>query len=150
MAQETTTSHIATPKYTNGSAHMTMTTLLAGENGAAWAGGFIQTAATGPVYKEKDLSGATQYDAWGTDKSLILGWDYYGPGGLIYFVDYGDNLTFRTMKDSNIVGVQSFTGQAKLIYNQGAVGAPTTAFDGDFTPGGDYFFGVFLTKVVTS
>jgi hypothetical protein len=124
------------------STYMTMTTLLSGENAAAFAGGFIQVAATGPEYVEPDLSGATAYNAWDTHKKLILGFDYYGPGGLIYFEDYSGNLTYATMRDSASVGWQSKACQARVMYQQGAGGAPSTAYTGDFT------IGLYLTKVI--
>ena len=124
------------------SSYMTMTTLLAGENFAQFAGGFIQVSATGPEYVEVDLSGSTEYNAWSTHKKLILGFDYYGPGGLIYFGDFSGNITYATMRDSASVGWQSKACQARVMYQQGAGGAPSTAYTGDFT------IGLYLTQVI--
>ena len=144
------TGKIVQQRATSHSAWMTMTTLLSGENFAAWAGGFIQTAATGPSYVEPDLTGATAWNAWDAYNKLILGFDYFGPGGVIYFTDYDDNLTFCTVKDSLTYGVQSKACQAKTIFQQGAGGAPSTAFTDTGLGGDTHFIGIYMTKVIKS
>ena len=123
------------------SQYITMTTLLSGENFAAWAGGFIQTAATGPDYYEPDLT-VSGYDAYGDANQLILGFDYFGSGGTIYVTTYNDQVRAVTMRDSAIYGIQSKAIQCKKIW--GTTESPaTTACDG--TTGE---IGIYMTKVI--
>ena len=128
------------------SQYITMTTLLAGENYADWIGGFIQVAGGAPCYEEVDLSGSTQLNAFSTEKKLILGIRYWGiTEGDLYFMDADDNITSIHLFDSRVHGVQREPIQAKIIYNQGASGAPTDVF-----PTATYPLGVYMTKAVTA
>ena len=128
------------------SQYTTLTTLLAGENGASYSGGYIQVSGGGPEYKEYDMSGGTNQTTWATEKKLILGIRYYGDtGGIIGFVDYGDNETYITVRDATQYGIQEIGIQAKVIYGQGNGTFPTTAC-GDAND----ILGIFKTKVMTS
>ena len=92
------------------------------------------------------MSGGTNQTTWATEKKLILGIRYYGDtGGIIGYVDYGDNETYITVRDATQYGIQEIGIQAKVIYGQGNGTYPTTA-----CLDANDILGIFKTKVITS
>ena len=145
------TGELVQARATSLSQWITMTTLIAGENFPAWIGSFIQVSGGAPVYHEPDLTGASAYLAFDTHNRLILGFQYFGPGGVIYFTDADDNLDYMTVKNSQVYGITEKPLQAKTIFQQGAGGAPSTAFTDTGLSGGEtHFIGLYMTKVVTA
>ena len=136
------TGKIVQQRATSHSAWMTMTTLLAGENFANFAGGFMQVAATGPDYWEPDFSGGLS--VYASLNKLVLGVRYWGTTeGVLTIFTYDDRETPVTFLDSSIYGIQEVAVQAKTINGTSpGVGAASTI---DLTK-----LGVYMTKVIKS